>query len=163
MSAVARAARVRQGAIELGLRLRPGLEHLKTLLLLYVVLTRTLQLTRHLRARGVSRSARDIVNWVAQRAVRVALQFPATKKKVAEEMGKAKLDIEAKLVPKGAEVSRHLALPENGKSAEWIVKEMEKMDAEGVSKVDWKHGKLSGAVYRKWTITLHQNQLRLSS
>jgi sphinganine-1-phosphate aldolase len=63
-------------------------------------------------------------------------------------MNKARLDIEAKLVPKGSEVVRHLTLPGEGKSAEWIFSEMEKMDSQQGS-TDWRHGKLSGAVYRE--------------
>jgi sphinganine-1-phosphate aldolase len=70
-------------------------------------------------------------------------------KKVTTEMGKARLDIENKLVPKGPNVTRHLALPDDGKSLEWILAEMEKMDVElnGQSGI-WNQGKLSGAVYR---------------
>lgn len=63
-------------------------------------------------------------------------------------MDKARLDIEGKLVPQGADVSRHLVLPDEGKSVEWILAEMKKMDGE-LGHADWKHGKLSGAVYRK--------------
>ena len=65
-------------------------------------------------------------------------------------MDKAKLDIENKLVPKGADVVRHLALPTEGMSAEWILEEMEKMDVEMGTHVNWRNGKLSGAVYRSY-------------
>jgi sphinganine-1-phosphate aldolase len=70
------------------------------------------------------------------------------KKKVALEMGQAKLDIENKLVPKGATVTRHLTLPDKGRDADWILEEMTKMDEELNSHANWRHGKLSGAVYR---------------
>jgi sphinganine-1-phosphate aldolase len=63
-------------------------------------------------------------------------------------MDKAKLDIENRLVPKGAEVTRHLKLPDEGKSPEWILAEMENMDRELGTQAHWRHGKLSGAVYR---------------
>lgn len=64
-------------------------------------------------------------------------------------MDKAKLDIEKKLVPSGANVVRHLSLPSDGKDLEWILQEMDKMDNEmGTSGQTWKQGKLSGAVYR---------------
>ena len=70
-------------------------------------------------------------------------------KKVTTEMGKARLDIENKLVPKGVGVTRHLALPEEGKPLEWILVEMEKMDIELTGHTGiWNEGKLSGAVYR---------------
>ena len=65
-------------------------------------------------------------------------------------MDKAKLDIESRLVPQGANVVRHLSLPSQGKSLDWILSEMDKMDAEFDSPPEqWRLGKLSGAVYRK--------------
>ena len=70
-------------------------------------------------------------------------------------MGKAKLDVENKLVPKGPDVTRHLSLPEEGKSIEWILAEMDKMDSELNGKTGvWKEGKLSGAVYRTFLYPL---------
>lgn len=75
--------------------------------------------------------------------------MPSMREKVRIEMNKAKLDIENKLVPKGAGVVRHLALPDEGKSSEWILQEMDKMDVEMGGTTNWRQGKLSGAVYRK--------------
>ena len=77
----------------------------------------------------------------------LVLRLPSMQKKVQTEMGKAKLDIEDKLVPKGADVCRHLSLPAQGQSPEWILEEMSKMDLE-LGNASWKNGKLSGAVYR---------------
>jgi sphinganine-1-phosphate aldolase len=65
-------------------------------------------------------------------------------------MDKARLDIENKLVPKGADVARHLILPAEGKSPEWILAEMDEMDVEMGTHTNWRHGKLSGAVYRAY-------------
>ena len=77
-------------------------------------------------------------------------------------MDKAKLDIENRLVPKGATVVRHLALPAEGKSFEWIIAEMDKMDEElGGKRGVWNEGKLSGAVYR--ALVFHSDSLRTSS
>jgi sphinganine-1-phosphate aldolase len=70
--------------------------------------------------------------------------------KIKEELDKVKLDIEDKLLPKGADVSRHLTLPAEGKPIEWILEEMAKMDGELGPHAVWKHGKVSGAVYRTW-------------
>ena len=67
-------------------------------------------------------------------------------------MGKARESIEAKLLPKGAAVIRHLTLPAEGKSAEWIEKEMDIMDSE-MEGANWRLGKLSGAVYREFYIS----------
>jgi len=84
----------------------------------------------------------------SQRLIMLVLRLPAAQKKVQVEMDKAKLDIENKMLPKGADVIRHLAIPAEGKSAEWILEEMIKMDQE-MGNASWKSGKLSGAVYRK--------------
>lgn len=102
---------------------------------------------------GMERTARvhtytDLNFHVFQHVIRLVLRFPSAKAKVDLEMNKAKLDIESKLVPKGAEVVRHLSVPEEGKPLDWILAEMEKMDNELGNATDWRHGKLSGAVYR---------------
>jgi len=70
-------------------------------------------------------------------------------------MDKAKLDIENKLIPKGAGVTRHLTLPAEGRSSEWIIAEMDKMDRESSAHSDWRNGKLSGGVYRTQFIAFH--------
>ncbi|KAF7321892.1 Sphinganine-1-phosphate aldolase [Mycena kentingensis (nom. inval.)] len=121
-------------------------EALKTFLLLYVVFKYALKSQRHLRARGVVPSLRDFYRWIAQQVIYLALRMPSAKAKVAQQMDKAKLDIEDKLVPKGPDVTRHLTLPAEGQSLEWILAEMDKMDNE-LSHTSWKKGKISGAVY----------------
>ncbi|KAG2016391.1 glutamate decarboxylase, variant 3 [Coprinopsis cinerea AmutBmut pab1-1] len=120
----------------------------KSALFYYVIAIYSLKAYRHLRARGVTTTGKEVFNYVSQFVVRLILRVPSTKRKVAAQMDKAKLDVENKLVPKGPDVTRHLALPEEGKSIEWILAEMDKMDAEldGKSNV-WREGKLSGAVY----------------
>lgn len=83
-----------------------------------------------------------------QQIIHIALRLPSARKKVTTEMDKAKLDIEQQLVPQGADVVRHLSIPQQGQSPEWILAEMAKMDDELAKRSDWRHGKLSGAVYR---------------
>ncbi len=75
------------------------------------------------------------------------LRLPSAQAKVKAQMDQAKLDIENKLVPKGEAVVRHLSLSPEGKSLEWILEEMEKMDHELEHSTDYHAGKLSGAVY----------------
>jgi len=71
-------------------------------------------------------------------------------------MDQARLDIENRLVPKGEKVTRHLTLPSEGKTLEWILQEMDTMDTELGGEVNsWKQGKLSGAVYRTDFALLH--------
>lgn len=120
----------------------------KSALFFYILITQTIKVQRHLRARGVSATLKELYIWVSQHVIRLILRVPATQRKVAAQMDKAKLDIENRLVPKGATVVRHLSLPDQGKSFEWIIAEMDKMDEElGGKRGVWSEGKLSGAVY----------------
>ncbi|KAJ7045863.1 pyridoxal phosphate-dependent transferase [Mycena alexandri] len=121
-------------------------ETVKTLLFVYVVFKQSLKAKRHLRARGIITSFREFYTWIAQHVIMLALRLPAAQRKVRTEMDKAKLDIEKQLVPQGTDVTRHLTLPEEGQTPEWILAEMDKMDKEK-STASWKLGKLSGAVY----------------
>jgi sphinganine-1-phosphate aldolase len=127
-------------------------EHAKAILFVYVVVTHSLKGQRHLRARGICATLRDTYKWLCQRLITLFLRLPAVERKVEYEMSKARLDIESKLVPQGAGVVRHLSLPPQGKSPEWISAEMDKMDTELTKEsgtlVDWKEGKISGAIYR---------------
>ncbi|KAJ7772728.1 pyridoxal phosphate-dependent transferase [Mycena maculata] len=122
-------------------------ETLKTILFFYVLLKQSVKAQRHLRARGIITTVREFYTWIAQHVIMLALRLPAAQRKVKTEMDKAKLDIEAQLVPKGIDVTRHLALPTDGQTPEWIIAEMDKMDAELGKPNSWKLGKLSGAVY----------------
>ncbi|KAF9236341.1 pyridoxal phosphate-dependent transferase [Melanogaster broomeanus] len=127
--------------------LRSPFESAKTILFLYVVSTQSLKFYRHLRARGLRQSVAEGWLWLSKQALLLAIKLPSAQKKIKQEMGKVRQDIEDKLVPKGTEVSRHLSLPLEGKSVEWILAEMAKMDGELGPNADWRHGKLSGAVY----------------
>ncbi|KAJ8472727.1 hypothetical protein ONZ51_g8322 [Trametes cubensis] len=123
-------------------------ENLKTALIVYLVFSRVIKAERHVRARGLVQSVRDAYTWVIQESLLLALRtLPSAKKKVETELGKARLDIERKLVPQGPNVTRHLSLPEQGHDTEWILAEMAKMDEEAGSHVDWRNGRVSGAVY----------------
>ncbi|KAF9010763.1 pyridoxal phosphate-dependent transferase [Cyathus striatus] len=118
----------------------------KTALFVYVVLNYVLKAKRHLRARGISTTGSELYTCISKYVIGLFLRVPSTKAKVESQMNQAKLDIENKLVPKGVDVVRHLALPEEGKSLEWILAEMDKMDNE-MEGAGWKQGKISGAVY----------------
>ncbi|KAF5357413.1 hypothetical protein D9758_005858 [Tetrapyrgos nigripes] len=121
-------------------------ENIKTGLFVYILLRQTLKAKRHIQARGLFTTISEIHRWISQEVVLLVLRLPSAKAKVEEEMGKAKLDIENQLVPKGPNVVRHLYLPQEGQSLEWILAEMDKMDQEKDG-ADWRHGRISGAVY----------------
>jgi len=84
----------------------------------------------------------------------LALKLPAAKRKVDKELGKVRADIHMKLIPQGPKVVRHLALPQQGKSKEWIVEEMKRMDDESPRTDMWREGKVSGAIYRTCSIPI---------
>lgn len=131
---------------------------LKSFLLYYVLFTYTLRAYRHVRARGLWRCIGVFASGVAKNVLVLVLTLPPGRTKVQLELSKVRQDIETKLVPQGADVTRHLELPQHGQSMEWILEEMARMDEEtGVGndgkdgknddKLDWKEGKISGTVY----------------
>ncbi|KAG6817495.1 hypothetical protein H0H87_008120 [Tephrocybe sp. NHM501043] len=138
---------IRTRAIALATAPLLSFDNAKSLLFLYVVLTNFLKVQRHLRARGIVASAREVYAWIARRVLLLVLRLPSYASKVDTQMNQAKLDIENKLVPKGADVVRHLSLPDQGKTPEWIFSQMDVMDTELGTHANWRHGKLSGAVY----------------
>ncbi|KIP04601.1 hypothetical protein PHLGIDRAFT_129375 [Phlebiopsis gigantea 11061_1 CR5-6] len=125
----------------------PLVEHFKTALFVYVLLTRLLKVHRHLRARGLRSTALEYWTWLNKQLLLFALRvLPAQRKKAESEIAAAKKIIETSLIPKGEAVVRHTSLPPQGQSPAWILDEMTKMDNE-IGHAEWKNGKISGAVY----------------
>ncbi|KAG8956193.1 hypothetical protein FRC04_004269 [Tulasnella sp. 424] len=126
---------------------------LKGFVFYYVVISYARKLFRHVRARGLVTSVTQWWRAVSRNlksALLLTMRLPSIRSKVDAEMAKATKDIEDKLVRRGPTVIRHLSLPEEGQSPEWILEEMERMDVEtgGTSgNTHWQTGKLSGAVY----------------
>lgn len=134
------------------------LDTFKSLLLYYVLYTYGIKVYRHVRARGIRRCVFENVKAAAKYILLLFLALPPGRSKVQSELSEVRRDIEKKLVPDGAGVERHLELPPQGLSLERILKEMERMDEEMGSNnssqdehrakgVDWRDGKISGAVY----------------
>ena len=97
---------------------------------------------------------------MVQQFILLLLRIPKKRREVDRALGDAAKKIEDRMVPKGPNVVRHLALPLEGKSEEWILQEMENMDAEMNGKQSaWKKGKLSGAVYRAYYAHLVNDHL----
>lgn len=118
----------------------------KNAFIAYFVVQQLVRTTVFVSSYGIVGSVRAIYGSVVDRAVRLIMQLPSSKKKVAEGMQQARVDIERRLVPSGPGVTRHIELPAQGQSTDWILAEMDRMDAEG-HKADWKQGRVSGAVY----------------
>ncbi|EJF65434.1 PLP-dependent transferase [Dichomitus squalens] len=122
-------------------------QNLTNAIVVYYVVSRTLKAHRHLRARGIVQTAHDFYQWVLQETILLALRLPSARKKVETELGKTRLDIEKRMVPQGPGVTRHLSLPAQGHDQNWILEEMAKMDEESGNHVNWRDGKVSGAIY----------------
>lgn len=134
------------------------LDTIKSLLFYYVFYTYGIKAYRHVRARGLRRCMSETVKAVVKDTLLLFLALPPGRSKVQSELSQVRMEIEKKLVPEGTGVQRHLELPHQGQSLEWILKEMERMDEEFGSSnrgeneqhtkgVDWREGKISGTVY----------------
>ncbi|KAI0272270.1 PLP-dependent transferase [Russula aff. rugulosa BPL654] len=123
------------------------LDTAKNCFLVYFIAKRALKLWRHVYARGVFRSLRELYVFIAQRSFQLILKLPSVHKRMEVEMEFARGEIDRKLLPQGKDVVRHLALPKRGCTLEWILDSMEQMDQEAPSHTDYRDGKLSGAVY----------------
>ena len=135
-----------------------------TVLFIYVHFTQIFRVFRHLRARGLERSIADRYAGTSRAHSLLAIpsikthsrtasdapryEAPPAQRKLQEELSRVKVGIDDKLVPKSGEFTRYLTLPAQGKSAEWILEEMARMDKEPSMHADWRQGKLSGAIYR---------------
>ncbi|KLO15424.1 PLP-dependent transferase [Schizopora paradoxa] len=118
----------------------------KTALCVYVLLTRSAKAYRHVRARGVVETLQDGYKGLLERMIFLALKFPSAKKQVDDKLAETRQKIDDKIMPKDPSIVRHLALPAEGRTAEWIAQEMERMD-KALESGSYKDGKLSGAVY----------------
>ncbi|KZT62011.1 PLP-dependent transferase [Calocera cornea HHB12733] len=98
------------------------------------------------RAKGFAGVADDFKLWLLEAFTKITLRLPPIKRKVAKEMAKVREDLEAKLAPRGPGIVRHLAIPLEGKTPEWIDEEMERMDKAERGDI-WKEGKVSGGIY----------------
>ncbi|KAG8965712.1 hypothetical protein FRC03_000252 [Tulasnella sp. 419] len=125
-------------------------DNLRNYVFFHVVVRYLLRTYRHLAARGLRRTTVELWRGLVKNVILAAMKLPHIRKQVDSQMAQARKDIENKLVPKGPSVIRHLVLPSEGRSLDWIMEEMERMDLQtgGPSGNDhYRTGKLSGAVY----------------
>ena len=144
--------------------------NLKDVIFYYLLVKYLLKRWRHLVVHGPVQTVVDGWRWLSlvrslcisshlyvfssrlmQQVVLLVMRLPSTRAKVEAEIGKARQDIITKLIPQGPNVTRHISLPSQGQSAQWVAEEMERMDAESENTGLWRQGKLSGAVYRTST------------
>ncbi|OBZ70800.1 hypothetical protein A0H81_09249 [Grifola frondosa] len=79
------------------------LDNIKNVIVLYFLLNRILKVHRHIRARGLLQTLHDFYTWVLQESMLLALRIPSAHKKVETELGKARLQIEERMIPKAPE------------------------------------------------------------
>ena len=150
------------------------LDNLKNIIFYCLVVKYTLKCWHRLVAHGPVRTVVDGWRWLSlvrslsvsvrsehltffpQKVILLAMRLPSARAKVEAEIGKVRQDLVTKLVPRGPGVTRHISLPSQGQSAQWVAEEMEKMDAESENTGLWKQGKLSGAVYRTFITPQHR-------
>lgn len=118
---------------------------------------------RHVRARGLTRSIQELYNSLRnaspfiyrlhptdyQVVIRLMLSLPSSKKKIAEEMSKTRLQLREKIItrspPDGAALTTTRTMPEEGRSREWLEQEWSNLSKLETS--DVKDGQVSGTVY----------------
>lgn len=123
---------------------------LKTVLFYYVIYVYCLSTYRHLRARGLYQSLWHGIQEGIKCTLALFLSLPPARARVEAELTKVREEMETKFLLQAKDIARHLELPQHGRSIEWIVNEMERIDEEAANEhkgIDWREGKLSGAVY----------------
>ncbi|CAG7854627.1 Sphingosine-1-phosphate lyase Short=S1PL; Short=SP-lyase; Short=ySPL; AltName: Full=Bestowed of sphingosine tolerance 1; AltName: Full=Sphingosine-1-phosphate aldolase [Serendipita indica DSM 11827] len=147
MSLTLRSQQARAGLTAL-LQNTSTLSGVKSLFFYYFVLRYVLRVYRHVRGNGARQSVIDFWRYLSLHTMLLSIRYiPAIRKKVESEMAGVREDIRKKLIPEGPKVIRHLSLPAEGKSKDWIVAEMQRMDDESSASGAWKDGKISGAIY----------------
>lgn len=81
----------------------------------------------------------------AQFGFELLLRVPSIKRKVTSQLDQATKDMQEQVAPRIPGRNRWLTLPENGKSAEWLVDEMDAL--KNIPASEWSKGRVSGAVY----------------
>lgn len=97
------------------------------------------------RGYGIFGSLRNVYAAVRLYCYSIFLRIPGVKGQVDKQVSTALESLESKLVPSGPEVTRHLALPKEGWSAEQVRAELDKLA--NLDHTRWEDGRVSGAVY----------------
>ena len=103
-------------------------------------------IVRHIRARGLRTSIREIYYRLARRVFSLIVTFvPSARKQLRTELGNTEKELKTKLAPYDPSLPEHHRLPAEGLSAESIEHELESLGK--LHAADWQHGRVSGAVY----------------
>ncbi|WVQ78645.1 hypothetical protein IAT38_000732 [Cryptococcus sp. DSM 104549] len=104
---------------------------------------------RHVRARGLLGTAKEVQRAIQSLIIRVILTLPSNRAKLKSELSKTRSEIREKLAPStypdGVRLTAVRTLPENGRGKEWL--ESEIANLKKLEKSDVDDGRVSGAVY----------------
>ena len=110
------------------------------------VLRHLVAISRHIRARGLVTSVREIYYRIARRVFSLIVTYlPSARRQLHTELGKTEKELKSKLAPYDPSLPEHLRLPAEGLSAEAIEHELDQLGK--LHAADWQHGRVSGAVY----------------
>ncbi|KAK0533854.1 Dihydrosphingosine phosphate lyase [Tilletia horrida] len=150
------------GMIPLLLSQLTTVQSAKSIIFYYVVYKYASKLLRHLRVYGVTSSLYQLYTAISRTVLTLILRTPAARRRVERDLGKAMKDVEAKLIPPTPHLSQNLELPSYGKSNDWLLQELRKLQQLEVGGSEpvgfenwearngesvWRSGKISGAVY----------------
>ncbi len=90
-------------------------------------------------------TAQDAILGVKRYVYGWILRAPWVRAKVQKDLAAAIVKMEAKMVPQGPGVSRHLTLPKEGWTDEQVTAELDKL--RDMDHTKWEDGYVSGAVY----------------
>lgn len=98
-----------------------------------------------IRGYGILGSLRNVYVSIRLFCYSLFLRTPGVKGQVDKQVSTAIEGLESKLVPSGPGITRYLALPKEGWTADQVRAELEKLA--GLDHTRWEDGRVSGAVY----------------
>lgn len=93
---------------------------------------------------GIIRTLRFVYNSIVKYVTSILFKLPFIKKKIEKEINDTKRLLQNELIVKADSVDHH-KIPTNGLSKEEVMNQLDSLS--GLKAVDWKDGKVSGAVY----------------
>jgi sphinganine-1-phosphate aldolase len=122
-----------------------AIDRLRNIVFLLFILRCTRKTFYSLRGYGILGSIRNVYHAISFWIVSIFLRAPGVRGQVDKQVSTALSKLEDKLVPKGPGITKHLALPTEGWTAEQVRAEIEKLA--GMEHTRWEDGRVSGAVY----------------
>ena len=98
-----------------------------------------------MRGYGIVGSIRNVYALIRLYCYSLFLRAPGVRGKVDKQVATTLETLESKFVPNGPDVTKYLALPKDGWTAEQVSAELDKLA--GMKHARWEDGRVSGAVY----------------